>query len=68
MGSAAVKKVSAIDEIVLYMPNIHNIPFSLETYGIQNKDHQGKPHIFFPIDEPHGMIKAVIKRATHSRL
>jgi rRNA processing protein Gar1 len=39
------------------MPNIHNIAFPLEKYGITNKDHTGNPDIFYPIDEPHGMIK-----------
>lgn len=39
------------------MPNIHNIPFPLENYGLKNKDATGSPTIFYPIDEPHGMIK-----------
>ena len=41
------------------MPNIHNLPFPLENYGIENKDHSGLPDIFYPIDEPHGMIKVL---------
>lgn len=41
------------------MPNIHNLPFNLETYGFRNKDHTGNPFIFYPIDEPHGMIKVI---------
>jgi len=39
------------------MPNIHNIPFPLENYGIKSADATGVPDIFYPIDEPHGMIK-----------
>lgn len=39
------------------MPNIHNIAFPLDKYGLTNKDYTGSPTIFFPIDEPHGMIK-----------
>ena len=39
------------------MPNIHNLPFPLERYGMKNADHTGNPTIFYPIDEPHGMIK-----------
>ena len=50
------------------MPNIHNIPFPLENYGLKNKDHTGGPHIFFPIDEPHGMIKAELTRTPSARL
>ncbi len=49
-------------QITLEMPNIHNIVFPLENYGISNKDAQGKPSIYFPIDEPHGQIKAVVER------
>jgi hypothetical protein len=39
------------------MPNIHNLAFPLEKYGMKNADHTGNPTIFYPIDEPHGMIK-----------
>jgi hypothetical protein len=41
------------------MPNIHNLPFPLEKYGLKNADHTGNPNIFYPIDEPHGMIKVL---------
>ena len=57
MGKAVIEKEPLLDQIVLEMPNIHNIPFPLENYGLKNKDHSGSPTIFFPIDEPHGMIK-----------
>lgn len=57
MATAALKASSSISEITLAMPNIHNIPFNLDTYGLKNKDHTGNPSIFYPIDEPHGMIK-----------
>jgi urate oxidase len=62
MGREAIKAETSIGEITLYMPNIHNMTFPLENYGLKNKDHTGLPHIFFPIDEPHGMIKATISR------
>jgi urate oxidase len=68
MGKAALLKAPAISRIVLEMPNIHNIPFPLETYGLTNKDHTGNPTIFFPIDEPHGQIRAEIVRKPKSRL
>jgi hypothetical protein len=42
------------------MPNIHNLAFPLEKYGMKNADHTGNPTIFYPIDEPHGMIKVGI--------
>lgn len=53
----ALKKTDSVDEITMYMPNIHNMTFPLETYGFKNKDHTGNPFIFFPIDEPHGAIR-----------
>lgn len=67
MGVAALKVHPAIQKIILSMPNIHNIPFPLERYGITSADHTGKPDIFYPIDEPHGMIKAEIVRSKSAR-
>jgi len=61
MGKSALLKVPAVASIKLEMPNIHNIPFNLEIYGFPKQD--GPPSIFFPIDEPHGMIAAVIDRS-----
>ena len=37
MAISALKKESQIDKIVIQMPNIHNIPFPLENYGLSNK-------------------------------
>ena len=62
MGKSALHTVPQISQITLEMPNIHNIPFNLEPYGFP-KD-KGAPTIFFPIDEPHGMIKAVVERSS----
>lgn len=62
MGAKVLKVHAGIDKINLYLPNIHNIAFPLEKYGIENKDHTGNPDVFYPIDEPHGMISATIER------
>ena len=62
MGKAAIASAPQISKITLEMPNIHNIAFNLEPYGFP-KD-KGSPTIFYPIDEPHGMIKAVVERTT----
>jgi len=64
MGKAAIDATREIDQISLNMPNIHNIPFNLEPYGFPKE--KGPPTIFFPIDEPHGMIKATITRTSSS--
>jgi hypothetical protein len=40
----------------------------LSKFRIENRDHSGKPDIFLPLDEPHGMIDAVVERPRNSRL
>ena len=69
MGQAALLVHNSISKVILYMPNIHNIPFPLEKYNISPNDHTGNPDIFYPIDEPHGMIKAeIVRKNNHSKL
>ena len=70
MGEAALKadRLELTDNLTLQMPNIHNIAFPLDKYGLKNEDHTGNPHIFYPIDEPHGMIKAEVHRGIKSKL
>eukprot|EP00601_Ochromonadales_sp_CCMP2298_P003290 CAMPEP_0173181856 /NCGR_PEP_ID=MMETSP1141-20130122/7515_1 /TAXON_ID=483371 /ORGANISM="non described non described, Strain CCMP2298" /LENGTH=336 /DNA_ID=CAMNT_0014104887 /DNA_START=26 /DNA_END=1037 /DNA_ORIENTATION=- len=62
MANAALAVAPAVSSITLDMPNIHNIAFPTEKHGMANKDHTGRPFIFFPIDEPHGMITATVVR------
>lgn len=62
MGSAVLGAVASVLEVTLRMPNVHNLPFDLGKYGLINADHTGLPHIFYPVDEPHGIIQATIKR------
>lgn len=62
MGSAILAAVPNVREVMLYMPNVHNLPFDLGKYGLVNADHTGLPNIFYPVDEPHGIIQATIKR------
>ena len=66
-GCAVLSAVADVVKVELQMPNIHNIPFPLQTYGISNKDASGAPFIFFPIDEPHGSIQAVVERQPNLR-
>lgn len=68
MGEAAIRNQPAITQISLYMPNIHFLVFPTEKIGVQNKDRTGLPDTFYPIDEPHGMIKATVERTNRSRL
>lgn len=62
MAAEVIKAHDGINKINLYLPNIHTFVFPLEKYGIENKDHTGKPDIFYPTDEPHGMISATVER------
>lgn len=62
MGSAVLTGVASVVEVTFYMPNIHNLPFDLSKYGLVNADQTGLPHIFYPVDEPHGIIQATMKR------
>jgi urate oxidase len=57
MGKAALSKHPTIEKIQVYAPNLHVIAFPTEKLGVPNKDHTGLPDTYFPIDEPHGMIK-----------
>ena len=62
MGTAVLAAIASVLECTFYMPNVHNLPFDLAKYGLDNADHTGLPHIFYPVDEPHGIIQATIKR------
>eukprot|EP00602_Paraphysomonas_sp_CaronLab_P007583 CAMPEP_0185021112 /NCGR_PEP_ID=MMETSP1103-20130426/3776_1 /TAXON_ID=36769 /ORGANISM="Paraphysomonas bandaiensis, Strain Caron Lab Isolate" /LENGTH=274 /DNA_ID=CAMNT_0027552437 /DNA_START=115 /DNA_END=939 /DNA_ORIENTATION=+ len=62
MAEKVIQQQPSINKVSIYMPNIHNLVFPLEKYGIKNADHTGKPDIFYPIDEPHGIIKAEVQR------
>jgi len=66
MGNAVLNMTPAVIDVRLIMPNIHNIPFDFGKFDkklqLENRDHTGNPDIFFPTDEPHGMIEAVVQR------
>ncbi len=59
MGEAVLKAVGEISEINITMPNQHRIAFNLEPFGKANKN-----EIFYPIDEPFGLISGTIKRGS----
>ena len=61
MGKSSILRTNgSIESITLDMPNIHNLPFDLTRYGFPKEKPGVSPTIFYPIDEPHGMIKATI--------
>ncbi len=57
MGEAALGACASIDAIDLAMPNNHNLLVDLSPFGMPNDN-----EIFLPIDEPHGMIEATVRR------
>jgi len=57
MGERVLANVPEIDDIELTMPNKHYLPADLSRFGQDNPN-----EIFVPIDEPHGTIKARLRR------
>jgi urate oxidase len=57
MGDRVISQIPEIDEITILMPNQHRIMFNLEPFGQKNKN-----EIFYPIDEPFGLISGTVSR------
>ncbi|HMD41918.1 MAG TPA: urate oxidase [Candidatus Acidoferrum sp.] len=57
MGESALRSVPEIADIELTMPNKHCLLMDLSRFGQDNPN-----EIFVPIDEPHGTIRARIRR------
>jgi urate oxidase len=57
MGKAALAAAPEIARIHLTMPNLHHLLADLSPFGQDNPN-----HIFVPIDEPHGTIRATVER------
>ena len=58
MAEAALTACPAIGEITLSMPNKHYLLIDLSPLGLPNAN-----EVFLPIDEPHGLIEATVKRS-----
>lgn len=57
MGETILDRVDAIDEIHIAMPNRHCLLVDLSPFGMENPN-----EVFLPIEEPHGLIEATLKR------
>ena len=57
IGEAVLERVVAISEIHLAMPNRHCLLVDLAPFGMDNPN-----EVFLPIDEPHGLIEATLRR------
>lgn len=58
MGEAVLQRFESIDEIRLSMPNRHCLLVDLSPFGMDNPN-----EVFVPVDEPHGLIEATLKRS-----
>ena len=45
MGRNVCKELPGVSSITLFLPNIHNIPFNFEPFGMENKDATGEPDV-----------------------
>lgn len=57
MGEAVLKSHDEIAEIRLSLPNKHCYLVDLSPFGLENNN-----EVFLPVDEPHGLIEATLKR------
>lgn len=57
MGDAALRAFTQVDRIRLSMPNKHCLLVDLAPFGMDNPN-----EVFVPVDEPHGLIEAVLRR------
>jgi urate oxidase len=57
MGQAVLESRNEIVEISLSLPNKHCLPVDLTSFRMDNPN-----EVFLPIDEPHGLIEATLKR------
>jgi urate oxidase len=57
MGEAVLKSFDAIAEVRLSLPNKHYYLVDLSPFGLENEN-----EVFLPVDEPHGLIEATLRR------
>ena len=57
MGQAVLRRFESIEEIRLSMPNRHCLAVDLSPFGMENRN-----EVFMPVDEPGGLIEAVVSR------
>jgi urate oxidase len=57
MATAVFDRCQLIDEISIAMPNQHHLLVNLDPFGMHNAN-----EVFVPTDEPHGLIRATVKR------
>lgn len=59
IGESVLNNFEEVSEISLSLPNRHCLLVDLSPFGLKNRN-----EIFLPIDEPHGLIEATLRRAS----
>jgi len=59
IGETILERVNEITEIHISMPNRHCLLVDLSPFGLDNPN-----EVFLPIDEPHGLIEATLRRSS----
>ena len=62
MGQLVLDSIEVVDSISLEMPNRHHLPIDLTPFGMANRN-----EVFVATEEPHGLIKATLRKATLPR-
>ncbi len=63
MGEAVLQAYPEVAEIHFSLPNRHCLLVDLSAFGLENNN-----EIFQPVDEPHGLIEATVKRTAQEGL
>jgi urate oxidase len=58
IGESVLSNFEEVSEITLSLPNKHCLVVDLAQFGLKNRN-----EIFLPIDEPHGLIEATLRRS-----
>ena len=57
MGDALLARCPEVSQVHLSLPNEHCLLVDLTPFGLTNDN-----EVFLPIDEPHGLIEATLRR------
>ncbi len=58
MGEAVLSTAPEVEQISLTLPNKHCLLVDLRPFGMENPN-----EVFLPVDEPHGLIEATLRRS-----
>lgn len=65
IAQKVIENIPEINDIHLDLPNLHNWHYDLKKLGGPQNDSTQDVQIFFPTDEPHGIIRCTVGRKTN---